>query len=134
MVAIEFITFVGKGLHADDALQGLLDDCGRVGKAILRFPGNLARLAAEDHGRYRQDRKAHEHDARQLEGGDGDERDAANQYCDLAKELRQDGDQCVLNLNEVAGKTAGQLAHPPLSEKGHGERDQSCISIAAQID
>src|ERR1039458_518663 len=134
MIAVEFVTFVGKGIHVQDALQGFLDNRGRVGETILRFTGNLARLAAENHGRHDDDGKAGEHDARQLQRGDGDQGDAADQDGGLAKKLGQDGDQGVFNLNQVAGKPAGQLAHAALREKRHGQRDQSGVGVAAQID
>ena len=134
MIAVEFVAFVGKGLHIQDALQGFLDDRGRVGEAILRFTGNLARLAAENHGCHDNDGKAGEHDARQLQRGDGDQGDPADQDGGLAKKLGQDGDQGVFNLNQVAGKPAGQLAHAALREKRHGQRDQSGVGVAAQID
>ena len=38
MVTIKLITFIGKRLHVHNALQGFLDDRGRVGETILRFP------------------------------------------------------------------------------------------------
>ena len=43
-------------------------------------------------------------------------------------------DQGVFNLNQVAGKAAGQFTHAVLGEKRHGERDQSGVGVAAQIN
>ena len=52
----------------------------------------------------------------------------------MAQKLGQDGDQGVLNLNQIAGKTAGQLPYAALGEKRHGERNQSGVGIATQIN
>ena len=134
MVPGEFVAFVGKRLHVHDALQGFLDNSSRIGEAILRFPGDLARFPAEHHGDHRQHWQADEHDARQLQRRDGNERDAADQKRGLAKKLRQDGDKRVLDLNQVGGETAGQFTHAALGEERHGERDQSRIGIATQIN
>ena len=69
-----------------------------------------------------------------MQGGDRNQRDPADQYGGLAKKLRQDVYERVLNLDQVAGKTTGQLAHAALGEERHGERDQSGIGITTQID
>ena len=134
MVAIEFVSFVGKRLHIQNALEGFLDNRGRIGQAVLRLPGNLARLAPENHGCHDDDGKAGEHNTCQLQGSDGDQGNTADQNGALAKKLRKDGDEGVLNLDQIAGEMAGQFAHAPLGEKRHGERDQSRVSVAPHID
>ena len=58
----------------------------------------------------------------------------SDQYCGLANKLGKDGDQRVLNLDQVAGKTTGQLAYAALGEERHGERDQSRVGVPTQID
>ena len=79
MVAIEFITFVRERLHVHDALQALFDDRRRVSEAILRIPGNLARLPAENYRDRDHQWQAQEHDARQLQRGDCNQRNSADQ-------------------------------------------------------
>ena len=103
MITPEFVAFVRKRLHVHDALQGFLHDRRRIRKPILGFPGNPARHATKHHGHHGQQRKAHEHDARQFQRGEGDEGDAPNQECALADELRQDRDQRVLDLDQIGG-------------------------------
>lgn len=132
-VAAFLAALAGKGLYRAHADQGFVNDHVAVGQTVLGGSRTAANGPAEEERHDDQGRHGGEHHQRQAAGNQGAQGHAADQDGYLPRGLRPDHHERLLDLRQVAGQAAVQLADATLHVERQRQADQAAKGVAAQI-